>query len=108
MTQSIIYLNEIQNITNTYDQNEMKTHLKIYANLQKDLKTCAPSSKLYNNSTFLTDGKTKGFPLSSLYAPTPKFILLGFVSLLNASLTPKIGSGGPISTDDQNELKTHP
>nr|SVE74488.1 EOG090X0F73 [Daphnia barbata] len=46
-----------------------------------------------------------GLPLSSRYAPTPKFIFLGFVSRLNASVTPKIGSGGPISTWDHHELE---
>ena len=45
----------------------------------------------------------KNLPESSLYAPTPTFILFGFVSLLNASVTPMIGSGGPMGTCDQKD-----
>ena len=56
-------------------------------------------------NTFLTDGKMYGFPLSSLYAPTPKLIFFGLLSALNASVTPRIGSGGPISTFGHHELE---
>ena len=55
--------------------------------------------------TFLTDGKMKGFPVSSRYAPTPRFIFFGFVSFLKASVTPRIASGGPISTFGHHELQ---
>ena len=41
--------------------------------------------------------------MSSLYAPTPRFIFLGLLSLLKASVTPRMASGGPISTPDQKE-----
>ena len=50
-----------------------------------------------------TDGRTKGWPASSLYAPTPRFIFLGLESFLKASVTPRMASGGPISTPDQKE-----
>lgn len=46
-------------------------------------------------SAFLTDERTKGLPLSSRYAPTPRLILRGLLSALKASVTPRIGSGGP-------------
>ena len=51
----------------------------------------------------MTDSKTYGLLLSSLYAPTPKFIFFEFESLLKASVTPKIGSGGPAGMDAQND-----
>ena len=35
-----------------------------------------------------------------LYAPTPKDTLWGSVSLLKASVKPKIGSGGPMGISD--------
>lgn len=54
--------------------------------------------------TFLTDGKTYGFPLSSLYVPAPRFTLFGLESFLNASVKPRIASGGPSSTCD-HQLK---
>jgi hypothetical protein len=48
--------------------------------------------------TFFTTSSTSGCSSSVRYAPTPKFSLLGSVDFLNASLTPRIGSGGAIST----------
>jgi hypothetical protein len=44
------------------------------------------------NGTFRTAPRTKGLFLSSRYAPTPRFILLGFLSALKASVTPRMGS----------------
>lgn len=55
--------------------------------------------------TLRTQFRTYGFPLSSRYAPTPRFIFLELVSRLKASVTPRMGSGGPISTWDHHELK---
>ena len=46
--------------------------------------------------TFLTTGKTKGDPLSSVYTPIPILILLGRGSFLNASMSPNTGSGGAL------------
>ena len=64
-------------------------------------------SNLMASSAFLTEGSTNGFPASSRYAPTPRFILLGLESFLKASFTPMMASGGPISTPDQ-KLKQQP
>lgn len=57
--------------------------------------------------TFRTQLSTKGLPWSSLYAPTPRFIFLGLLSLLKASVTPRMGSGGPIWTPPHQELQGH-
>lgn len=54
--------------------------------------------------TLRTDGKTYGFPQSSRYAPTPRLIFLGLVSFLKASVTPKMGSGGPIWTQFHHDV----
>lgn len=54
--------------------------------------------------TLRTQLRTYGLPLSSLYAPTPRFIFFEFVSRLKASVTPKMGSGGPICTSVHQEL----
>jgi len=54
--------------------------------------------------TSLTLGRTYGFPLSSLYAPTPRLILFLLESFLKASVTPKMASGGPISTPENHDL----
>uniref|UniRef100_A0A1A9ZTS5 Uncharacterized protein n=1 Tax=Glossina pallidipes TaxID=7398 RepID=A0A1A9ZTS5_GLOPL len=51
-----------------------------------------------------TQGSTQGLPQSSRYAPTPRLRRLGFLSRLNASVTPRIGSGGPISTSSNQAL----
>ena len=40
-------------------------------------------------SAFLTAFRTYGLPLLSRYAPTPRLILRGSLSALNASVTPK-------------------
>ena len=64
--------------------------------------------------TALTEGNTYGFPFSSRYAPTPRLIFRGSLSVLKASVTPygtrqyslfcqtqglpRIGSGGPAGT----------
>lgn len=44
--------------------------------------------------TLRTHWKTQGYPLSSLYAPIPKFTLFLSVSALYASAVPRIGSAG--------------
>ena len=56
--------------------------------------------------TFLTTGKTKGDPLSSVYTPIPILILSGRGSLLNASISPNTGSGGAFLRWLQRELLT--
>lgn len=48
--------------------------------------------------TFLTTSSTYGCNSSVRYAPTPRLSLSGELSALKASLTPKMGSGGAIST----------
>uniref|UniRef100_A0A1A9V4K7 Uncharacterized protein n=1 Tax=Glossina austeni TaxID=7395 RepID=A0A1A9V4K7_GLOAU len=51
-----------------------------------------------------TQGSTQGLPESSRYAPTPRLRRFVFLSRLNASVTPRIGSGGPISTSSNQAL----
>lgn len=63
------------------------------------------SSSRFLLLTLRTQFKTYGFPLSSRYAPTPRFIFLLLVSRLKASVTPRMGSGGPISTWAHQELQ---
>ena len=41
------------------------------------------------SSAFLTAFRTYGLPFSSRYAPTPRLILRGSLSALNASVTPE-------------------
>lgn len=41
-----------------------------------------------------TDGKTHGFPVSSLYAPTPRFTFVGDGFFANSSFNPRILSAG--------------
>jgi len=48
--------------------------------------------------TSFTTSRTYGFRSSVRYAPTPRFNLSGFVHSRNATLTPRIGSGGACVT----------
>lgn len=53
--------------------------------------------------TFLTTLSTYGWSSSVRYAPTPRLSFMSFVSALNASETPRIGSGGAIVTPSKRE-----
>ena len=48
-----------------------------------------PATAEERDGTFMTTGRTQGLLLSSLYAPTPRSILLGWVSALHAALIAK-------------------
>ena len=55
--------------------------------------------------TFLTVGRTRGFPCESRYAPMARLTFSGRGSFLCASTRPKMASGGPCSTPLQKDLK---
>ena len=48
------------------------------------------------SSAVFTEANIGVLPSPSLYTPTPRFILLGFGSFLNASVNPIMGSAGAI------------